>query len=189
MVTVEPGWRGWRRVLRIGTTVVCCSNVRRRGAEDNLGTDSYDLRERLEVSRSLKRIRRGILHEINCCCRGLECSKALVPRQMEMVKQVTVVFYKSLARVRFLLLSGNPSSYGSLGYNLNVSRVFLHSSKRREKESYALHPKEVHVAETKSPQKENHVLHKVLTRETRECQPPSQRGYGEGYERRVGCTL
>ena len=45
-------------MLRIGTTVVCCSNVRRHRAEDDLGTDSYGLRKRLEVPRFLKRDRR-----------------------------------------------------------------------------------------------------------------------------------
>ena len=35
---------------RTGTMVFCCNNVRKRGAEDDLGTDSYDLRETLAVS-------------------------------------------------------------------------------------------------------------------------------------------
>ena len=38
--------------------VACCGNVRRRGAEHNLGTDSYDLRERLEVSRFQNRFQK-----------------------------------------------------------------------------------------------------------------------------------
>ena len=45
-------------MLRIGTMVVCYTNVRRGKAEDDFGTDSYDLRERLDVPRSLKRDRK-----------------------------------------------------------------------------------------------------------------------------------
>jgi len=43
--------------------------------------------------------------------------------------------------------------------------------------------------EMKSTKKENHVLHKVLPRETRQCQSSLQWRYGEGYERCVSCTL
>ena len=46
-----------------------------------------------------------------------------------------------------------------------------------QKESHALHPEEVHVAKTKSAEEGNHVLYKILSRETCEDQPPSQWGY------------
>jgi len=58
-----------------------------------------------------------------------------------------------------------------------------------QKESHALHPEEVHIAKTKSAKEGNHVLHKILPRETREDQPPSQWGCREGEERWVSCTL
>jgi len=45
------------------------------------------------------------------------------------------------------------------------------------------------MTETKSGKKDNHVLHKLLPCETRECQSPIEGGYGEGYERGVGCTI
>ena len=45
-------------MLRRETMAVCCGNVRRCRAEDDLWTDSYDFRERLEVSRFLKRERK-----------------------------------------------------------------------------------------------------------------------------------
>jgi len=45
------------------------------------------------------------------------------------------------------------------------------------------------MTKTKSPKKHNHVLHEGFPRETRERQPPSQWGYGEGYERCVSLTL
>jgi hypothetical protein len=41
----------------------------------------------------------------------------------------------------------------------------------------------------KSPKKGNHLLYELLSCEARERQPSSQRGYGEGNERRVGCAL
>ena len=40
------------------------------------------------------------------------------------------------------------------------------------KKLYALQPEEIHISETKSPQKGNYVLHKVLPRETRERHSP-----------------
>jgi len=58
-----------------------------------------------------------------------------------------------------------------------------------QKEAHALHHEEVHIAKTKSAKGGNHVLDKILPRETREDQPSSQRGYGGGDECRVGCTL
>jgi len=45
-------------MLGTRTKVVCYSQVRRGRVEDNQGTDSYNLRERLEVPRSLVRDRK-----------------------------------------------------------------------------------------------------------------------------------
>jgi len=45
-------------MLRTGTMVACCSNVRRGRAENCVRTYSYDLRERLAVPRFLKRDRK-----------------------------------------------------------------------------------------------------------------------------------
>ena len=58
-----------------------------------------------------------------------------------------------------------------------------------QKESYALNPEEVHTSKTKSAEEGNHVLHKTLSRETREDQPPLQWGYGKRDECRISCTL
>ena len=58
-----------------------------------------------------------------------------------------------------------------------------------QKESRALHPEEVHITKAKSAKEGNYVLHKILSREMREDQPPSQWWYGEGDERRISCTL
>ena len=45
------------------------------------------------------------------------------------------------------------------------------------------------MTETKSPKKDSHILHKFLPCETSKCQPPAQRGYGEGQKGCVSCTL
>ena len=55
---MDSGRRGQQRIPRTGTMVGCCGNVRRRRAGDDLGTNSYDLRERLEVSRPPRRDRK-----------------------------------------------------------------------------------------------------------------------------------
>ena len=43
--------------------------------------------------------------------------------------------------------------------------------------------------ETKPSAKGNHLLHELLSRETRERQPPSKWGNGEGNECCAGCAL
>jgi len=51
-----------------------------------------------------------------------------------------------------------------------------------QKESHTLHPEEVHVTKMESPKESNLVLHWFLHCETRQRQPPTQRGYGERNE-------
>ena len=58
MVSGDPGWQERRKILRKGTMDVCCINVRKRGAKDDLETDSYDLYERAAVPRFQKRDRK-----------------------------------------------------------------------------------------------------------------------------------
>ena len=60
---------------------------------------------------------------------------------------------------------------------------------RMQEEPHALHPEKSHVTKTKSPKKGNHVLHELLLCETRERQPPTKRGYGEGSEVHVSRAL
>ena len=58
-----------------------------------------------------------------------------------------------------------------------------------QKELRATHFEEIHVTKPKSPKRDDHVLHEILLCDAYEPQPPSQWGYGEGDESRVGCVL
>src|ERR1700753_1100352 len=51
---------------------------------------------------------------------------------------------------------------------------------RMQKRPRTLHREELHVAKAESAKKSNHVRHKLVSSDRRECQPPSQRRYGEG---------
>jgi len=66
----------------------------------NIPVDDNDVEGRRRYGRGehgFEEVRRGILCVIDRFCRGLESPEALVPRQIETVKQVAVVCYKSLA--------------------------------------------------------------------------------------------
>ena len=58
-----------------------------------------------------------------------------------------------------------------------------------QKELRATHFEEIHMTKPKSPKKDDHVLHEILLCDAYEPRPPSQWGYGEGDESRVGCVL
>ena len=79
-----------------------------------------------------KEVRRGVTCGISRFCCSFECREEFVLRQIEVSKQGVRLFTVNFAHleVRSPPLFKNTLLYGSVGYNLNTSRVFVHAPDR-----------------------------------------------------------